>query len=176
MTLNADDNIIQRSTVELGFNSTGPVTTLSSWGNLSILSILIIMIMTIIIMIMMMVVITMMKNIREFGSLSPPIQRSVSTSTVSTTAKYVCLNWSCDYCDKNVMKLKRNYQVLDYTQFSLSLERSAKEPHRAVWEAQVPFSKSHLYMAIISRTESCKWFQFFKSLSLSAFPTQFCTE
>ena len=94
-SLNADDNIIQRSTVELGFNSTGPVTTLSSWGNLSILSILIIMIMTIIIMIMMMVVITMMKNIREFGSLSPPIQRSVSTSTVSTTAKYVCLNWSC---------------------------------------------------------------------------------
>ena len=84
----------------------------------------------------------------------------------------------CDYCDcdKNMMKLKRNYQVLDYTQFSLSLERSAKEPHRAVWEAQVPFSKSHLYMAIISRTESCKWFQFFKSLSLSAFPTQFCTE
>ena len=61
----------------------------------------------------------------------------------------------CDYCDcdKNVMKLKRNYQVLDYTQFSLSLERSAKEPHRAVWEAQVPFSKSHLYMAIISRTD-----------------------
>ena len=81
----------------------------------------------------------------------------------------------CD-CDKNMMKLKRNYQVLDYTQFSLSLERSAKEPHRAVWEAQVPFIKSHFYMAL--ELSPVSGFNFLKvcSLSLSAFPIQFCTE
>ena len=30
-----------------------------------------------------------------------------------------------------------NSKVLDYTQFSLSLELSAKKPQRAIWEPQV---------------------------------------
>jgi len=43
-------------------------------------------------------------------------------------------------------------KVLDYTQFSLSLERSAKEPQRAVWEPQYNFSSLYKTEAITAES------------------------